>query len=617
MTDHHNKYDGMNDPFGQYRAEWMRDDLFKLYNRPNYFPELETARPCILVGGRGTGKTTVLRCLGYDGRYKLEGQVRERVPTWSYYGFYHRINTNRVTAFRGGGIAEEKWITIFGHYINLLLCENVAEFLCWYAEINPASPSMTSSNCAKVAESLGLSDAGTIEQLLVTIASGRRKFESYLNSLDVDDKPQLSMQGQPVDEICAGVHAIPGMENKNLFFIIDEFENLLDYQQEVLNTLIKHSGSGYTFKIGVRELGWRKKGTLNPEEKLISPADYELIDIGRKLDGRVFEKFAREVCRVRSDRLGQLNLSMTDLLPSLSYEEEATLLGVDEAAEAILAGAQKDSEIYATLNSMRSLEVYFADWWARSQKMPLALVLAERTGEPDKWRERFENYKVTILFALKGGKSGIRKYYSGWDTYVRLADGNIRYLLELIKQALLLHRAEGHSYDDPISAKIQTKAAQTVGEKNLRELAGFIEGARLTKLLLGLGRIFEVMAAQPEGHAPEVTQFHLPDDGYLDESVDQLLSAAVMHLALVRNVSSKRIDAEIKSFDFAVHPIYSAFFGFSHRKKRKMKLTSAQIKKLVETPRVAIKEILQQSKRATDSPLPPQLSLFEGFYGDS
>ena len=87
--------------FGSYKAEWLKEQMFDLFTEPAYFPELVTQRPCMLIGGRGTGKTTVLRSLSYEGQFALKGHVEHDIPTWPYYGFYYRVNTNRVTAFRG------------------------------------------------------------------------------------------------------------------------------------------------------------------------------------------------------------------------------------------------------------------------------------------------------------------------------------------------------------------------------------------------------------------------------------------------------------------------------------------------------------------------------------
>ena len=76
-----------------------------------------------------------------------------------------------------------------------------------------------------------------------------------------------------------------------------------DYQQRVCNTLIKQSaGRPYCFKVGVRELGWRERYTLNGQE-LREPSDYRRVDIGKELSGADFNRFAYEVFKSRFDRL--------------------------------------------------------------------------------------------------------------------------------------------------------------------------------------------------------------------------------------------------------------------------------------------------------------------------
>ncbi len=69
--------------FGGYRAEWLKEQVFELFTEPSYFPELKTPRPCILIGGRGTGKTTVLRGLSYEGQFALSGNKPEGIKDWS------------------------------------------------------------------------------------------------------------------------------------------------------------------------------------------------------------------------------------------------------------------------------------------------------------------------------------------------------------------------------------------------------------------------------------------------------------------------------------------------------------------------------------------------------
>jgi hypothetical protein len=123
----------LNELFGNYRAEWLSGRIFELFTEPAYFPELITDRPCALLGGRGTGKTTVLRGLSYEGQLALRGDGRTARPsTWQYYGLYYRVDLNRVSAFHGAELAREEWIRIFGHYLNLLSVGMVLRFLEWY-----------------------------------------------------------------------------------------------------------------------------------------------------------------------------------------------------------------------------------------------------------------------------------------------------------------------------------------------------------------------------------------------------------------------------------------------------------------------------------------------------
>src|SRR5688572_2858374 len=105
--------------FGRYKAEWLRSDLFSLFQKPGYFPELEEPRPTALVGGRGTGKTSVLKSLSYIGHYELSGKSTTAVIQASYVGLYWCIDSNRVTAFAGPELEPKQWMRFFGHYVNL------------------------------------------------------------------------------------------------------------------------------------------------------------------------------------------------------------------------------------------------------------------------------------------------------------------------------------------------------------------------------------------------------------------------------------------------------------------------------------------------------------------
>ena len=121
------------------------------------------------------------------------------------------------------------------------------------------------------------------------------------------------------------------------------------------------------------------------------------------------------------------------------------------------------------------------------------------------------------------------------------------------------------------------------------------------------------MAEDAAGHAPEVNQFEFTDSS-LAEDVDELIKSGVMHLALNRFSGTKISGRDTKDYDYAVHPIFAPYFVFSHRKKRKMKISASELLLLVNDAPSGIKSILARSSRSIPDELPGQLSLFENYY---
>lgn len=81
------------------------------------------------------------------------------------------------------------------------------------------------------------------------------ELESKLNTISSDDKIFLTMLGAPIDRVSELLLQTTELNGKQFVFLIDEFENFEDYQQCIVNTLMKQINHLYTFKIGVRELG--------------------------------------------------------------------------------------------------------------------------------------------------------------------------------------------------------------------------------------------------------------------------------------------------------------------------------------------------------------------------
>lgn len=608
--------------FGSYRAEWLKEQVFELFTEPTYFPELKTERPCVLEGGRGTGKTTVLRGLSYQGQFALSGKDLAAIEKWHYIGLYYRVNTNRVTAFRGPELDNSSWSRLFAHYLNLLVCEQMITFLNWYYSLCPDAEKLSAESCEAVSRSLHLNGAESYATLLQKISLSKTDFEAYINNVVDGGRPRLSIQGAPIDLLSAEILSLNQFKGKQFYLLFDEYENFEDYQQQIINTLIKHSTEFYTFKIGVRELGWRQKSTLNENERLVSPADYSIINIVQKLSDGKFRLFAEKVC---NDRISRLILTeptaigdIKQVLPGLTEDDEADLLGInaviDEQRKVISDFSHSEM---AAFDKMSSLQKYFCFKWAACQGIDVKDVINESVANYKQWDERYNNYKHALLYTVRKGKRGIRKFYSGWNVYLKLAAGNIRYLLELVEQSYIMHLQEEGKLSDPVTYETQTKTAQNVGKKNLSELEGLsVNGAQIAKLLLGLGRVFQVMASDVEGHTLEVNQFQLKTNKTeLSSDIDAILTSAVMHLGLIRSPGNKLGDVgDTREYEYMIHPIFSPFFEYSYRKKRKILLEEDDIKGFTNHPKETIRRVLKKNNREEVTFLPEQLHLFEMYY---
>lgn len=593
--------------FGSYKAEWLNEKIFHFFATPSYFTSLKDKRPCVLMGGRGTGKTTVLRGLSYMGQYALNNDDIDRFDKNNYIGVYFRCDTNHVHAFSGKGIDNETWMKIFAHYFNLILTSEILGFIDWHKELRPDDEVLSEHACGLIATSLHLGDdISSYKRLMSVLESAMYKFQANINNIVDGNMPKLSLAGDPIKIITEQARKLSQFKDKTFYLLIDEYENLLDSQQQIVNTLLKHVPQSYTIKIGVREMGWRVKHTMNPQESVIDPADYVLFNIVDEFTDETpekFESFARDVCQLRiKDLLEEdgIDFDIEQALGNLPYEEEAIRLGIEQT------NLYKNVIEYEKKNGIElnisSLYKFFLAYWSTNHNRLLKDEIEDFQNNTRNWNTRYDNYKYSLLFKIRTGRGsgGIQKYYAGWNTFVKLANGNIRYLMELVYRSYYLYMQDGGDISKPISADIQTKAARNVGWKNLTELEGtWSNGAQLTRMVQTLGTIFSKLAKEGDNSAPETVQFEI--EGERSERTEELLQAGIMNLALVRMPANKQSGrGSVKEFMYSLHPIFAPYFIYSFRRKRKMGLSDAEFLLCVDNPKNAVKDILTRRNVSID-----------------
>ena len=592
--------------FGSYKAEWLNEKIFHFFAAPSYFTSLKDKRPCVLMGGRGTGKTTVLRGLSYMGQYALNNDNIDTFDLNSYIGIYFRCDTNHVHAFSGKGIDNETWMKIFAHYFNLIFTSEILEFIDWHKKHKSDDEVLSEHACRLIATSLHLGNVSDYKELMHVLEKAMYKFQADINNISDGNIPQLSLAGDPIKIVTEQSRKLRQFSDKTFYLLIDEYENLLDSQQQIVNTLLKHIPQSYTIKIGVREMGWRVKHTMNPQESVIDPADYVLFNIVDEFTDETpekFESFARDVCQLRIKDLFEedgVDFNIEQVLVSLPYEDEAIKLGVEHTK---LYKNVLEYERKSGLNlEVSPLYKFFISYWAENHNSMLKDEIEDYLSNTKNWDTRYENYKYSLLFKIRTGRGsgGIQKYYAGWSTFVKLANGNIRYLMELVYRSYYIYLQEGGDITKPVSADVQTKAARNVGWKNLTELEGtWSNGAQLTRMVQTLGTIFSKLAKDGENSAPEIVQFEI--EGERSARTEELLQAGIMNLALVRMPANKQSGrGSVKEFMYSLHPIFAPYFIYSFRRKRKIGLSDSEFLLCVDNPNNAVKDILTKKNVKID-----------------
>lgn len=607
----------LSDFFSDYRAEWSATLFGELFITPPYFTKLETRGSCILIGGRGTGKTTALRSLRFDAF--AERLIADKAPQkpFPYYGIYIRINKNRVRAFHGPQLDSATWKQLFAHYFNIQACMEFCRLAVWLQtkSVNEKIP------LSSIAECFNLPPPADVSEFLRALKSSLSQLELYVNNPMHVRRPILSIAEAPVRAFAEAFQELASLKGCFLFCCIDEYENLLDDQQATINTYIKHSEPPLSYKVGVKKTGLRSRATIDSQDVLATPDDYLEIDIGAES----FESFAKDVVEHRLSRAKARGITVPDtiedFLPELTFEAEAKLLDCDRVANEVKQELAQngDQELIDWAKTMPPSELYFLKYWAEGGSGTIPELARNWIAKPEQWTTRLGNYGYASLFWLSKGRKGarIRKYYSGARTFIGLASGNIRYFIELIDESLHLAN-ESNTEDGTISPAAQTLAARAVGKRRLDQLEGLSEhGSSIKRFVLALGKVFFEFARDPVGRTPEQNAFVISGEISAQEQILPLLHEGVADLAFEVTPKTKATtQSEMRDDEFRLHPIFAPFFEFSHRRKRRIVIQAETLLDVLRHPSRAIAGLLGKTPPVAVEELPQQIALFSSFYGD-
>jgi hypothetical protein len=278
--------------------------------------------PMLIVGGKGSGKTHLMRYLSYP-LQKLrapDSQVTTSIQSEGYLGVYVLSGGLNGSRFRGKGQDHQRWEDVFAYNFELWLCRLLLGIIADALSQQALAPDQESKLTGAImdlfdaepfkADSLddireGLRDLQKRSDLAINNASSTRR-------LDIEI---LCTRGNLFFGVPRALREhVPFLSSVRILYLIDEFENFTEAQQMYVNTLVRERVDPVGIKIGARAYGIRTLETLSAGESNRPDSEFVFLKLDLELRQRPDSEYRRFVERLFAKRLAAAGYSASDEL---------------------------------------------------------------------------------------------------------------------------------------------------------------------------------------------------------------------------------------------------------------------------------------------------------------
>ena len=658
-----NKNICLKNPFAGFNASLMDDEeIIKYWIQPQILFEqqavgvdLTGSIPVVLNGGRGTGKTMLLKFMSNEVQIKKYLSEHENGRNFlrdnSYIGAYYRFDGPSLSSFANRNADPMVWETIFKHYFDIVVGQ---KYIAMFLNLKKNGCLSLNSDSEKniVLEVLRLinpdyvseEENETLENLTALMQKMADKVFQFINDVALGKKQEFHSQpiirsGKLIFDIPrVFANKIPEFRNKNIIILLDEYENLLFQQQKIVNTLIKHVQRPVTFRIGTRLHGFKTFDTLNEGEFLMEDADYRKIlfeDILLSHDKR-YKTLLKKVAKKRLESVPEFKklglLDIAEWLGNLSPVDEAlNVVGNLQKENVDIEKYKGAKHIKEIINELKRREISEAEIDKLLPKLiypknPLIEMLnlllfrrgynpedvvnlftlyKQETPEYKKYNELYNKNELGLLFQLISLYRPKQKMYAGFNVFSMLSSGIIRNYLELCYQSFNISLfSEGKELlkKGQISFKDQTEGAEVRAEKFFETIERIPKyGNEIKSLVRSLGAVFSTWHKDPRLREPEVTYFCV-DKTSLSEVARRILDTAVQWSVLQEKRPMKgKLPTEPLLDVYALNHILAPYFKISYRLRGRIpQFYEEDIEKLMFGKEEKKKSVISRLSRLTD-----------------
>lgn len=572
-----------------------------------------------ILGGKGTGKTHLLRYYSYQ-------VARLRFPNESglsilgkqnFLAIFIRATGLDAARFEGNTKEAHKWQQLFGVYLELRLVEGVLDALCDIQRTSPGSQFDDQAFIVELAKSIvdqSITACRSVAEFREWIIQERRRIDDAVNNAAFVGTLDLRVPFS-IGSLCLPVSKALGRWNPNLsavplIYLIDEIENLTESQQQVLNSLIRYGEGLATFRVTGRLYAMKTAATLADGEENREGAEFKttiLDDILRDHE-KQYRDFARKFVARRLSQAGKpfkdRSRSTLEFDPFTCFEEVSSSDYYSEAVGRLKLDASQPPFMQPFVDALRlagekgQMTVNIAREVAENlvQGIPLllqklnlllfckkykkdtaalALAMQIRSDSLEFFegkKDRRSSYSTAYghwaadLFAqlCRESKKAEGVPYAGFETFVRMSSGNPRNLLIVLGKAYEIAAFKEFDFINgpklPISMQTEAalEAARFMYESDTnygRHSAGARDAVNRLALILRTARY----ALNIPEVSPLAVSFY---DGDLTDNAKQTLNSA-LNYSLIFEINEGRPDRNSQRLNrkIQLNPLLSPRWG--------------------------------------------------------
>jgi len=624
-------------------------DVWEDFVIPPFYDRLdltEARKPRIIVGGRGCGKTMLLRYLSHQ---TMLSQKRDKIPEEAtrHIGLYWRADTQFVNAMAKRDKADDVWESAFNHLVALELGKQALASLQSLA--GSACPMFQNPDLASMdfgrLRAMDLALPTTYGALCDELESRLWHLQGWVNDIRKVSEPRFLPGRQFVIALVKVIkEQVPALGDTIFFVYLDEYENLRQYQKEIIHTCLKHSDAddGLIFNIAVKRNALGVPHTVGPES-IAQIHDWRYHDLEAYLLEENFPVFAGEILLLNLCAAGIIArpISIEDLrdpgalgqrkspeyakavlakvrkvFPGVSQEELAK--GVFETPELLNRLRRWIKRALPAQASRSDVERFLRPTHPKASVIVPALlhrsslrtndVLEEldklEQGKPNRFTGRtnwIHNNFIGCVLNLYEPYARACPFYAGFDAFCGIAHGNIRHLLELCHKSVQQALRDQACPDVSMTPQQEAEAARAASAAFLGEVRAFGPlGNQLYSFALRLGSLLALSHKRPTQSEPEVSHFSIgrgkqqigsAESGFLQEAVK-------WSVLFEEKLTKQKERLRPAGSEYVLNPIYAPYFHITYRKRRRLNITSDDAIVLIHGTYDQVKAMLRRySKR--------------------